>query len=386
MTEPITGGVVAIVGAGGHQGGTLIELLERHLPPGRLLAIDREWGPGVEEALNDRGVLTKSLDVLGQPEALRAALSGASVVAGLAGPFYTLGPALLEAAIDTGTHYIDICDDIDATERMLGYDDAVSGAGLQALLGMGAAPGTTNILARLALDALGAAEDAFVDIAWIAGARSITPAIFGHVLHCLKTALVDRGGAAESTPDWADLDPGRVTFPDPIGPSEVVLFGHPEPLTIPRFTGARVRLRGGVLPTDYMHLMWVLARWVEGGGTREEAFRQYAGLAGLDRPADSELSGMLIDVTRDGNGYRFASATTLSMEMSTVVPTAAGVMMMLKGQVPAGLLAPECLDPAQFFSAAARFPDGGSGLTLHRIENGQPGDRLSFGSLFSPAT
>ena len=63
------------------------------------------------------------------PGNLREAMRGASVVLNCVGPFYKYGPPILEAAIAAGVDYVDICDDMDATEIMLEMDGKAREAG-----------------------------------------------------------------------------------------------------------------------------------------------------------------------------------------------------------------------------------------------------------------
>src|SRR5918998_4906105 len=82
--------------------------------------------------------------------AMRAVLDDADVVMNTVGPYYRFGLGVLRAAIDTGTHYIDICDDWEPTLDMLELDVDARSAGVTAIIGMGASPGVSNLLAARA--------------------------------------------------------------------------------------------------------------------------------------------------------------------------------------------------------------------------------------------
>ena len=74
-------------------------------------------------------------------------LDPADMVVNCSGPFFRLGIPALSAAIATTTHYLDICDDPDPTVEMLALDSAAKHAGVSAVIGMGASPGLSNLLA-----------------------------------------------------------------------------------------------------------------------------------------------------------------------------------------------------------------------------------------------
>ena len=96
------------------------------------------------------------------------------------------------------------------------------------------------------------------------------------------------------------------------------------------------------------------------------------------RPAAPRIgSGLQIDVHTDGNGLRFAAGAVTPMEEATGVPAAAGLVMLLGGEVTdTGVLAPESLSPAAFFSALRLVSLGGGGLEVHRLVDGQLGEKI----------
>ena len=54
------------------------------------------------------------------------------------------------AAIEAGAHYLDICDDWEPTLDMLELGERARARGVTAVIGMGASPGLTNLLAMKA--------------------------------------------------------------------------------------------------------------------------------------------------------------------------------------------------------------------------------------------
>ena len=86
--------------------------------------------------IGKRGVSGVAVDAL-DPRSLQATIAGAAVVLNCIGPFYKFGPPVLQAAIDARVAYVDVCDDLAPTRRMLEMDAAARDAGVAALIGMG---------------------------------------------------------------------------------------------------------------------------------------------------------------------------------------------------------------------------------------------------------
>ena len=88
------------------------------------------------------------------PESIKKVIAGSSVVLNCVGPFYKFGPIIMKAVIESKINYVDVCDDFDATEKLLGMDEDAKRAGISALIGMGSSPGVANVLVRFCADSL----------------------------------------------------------------------------------------------------------------------------------------------------------------------------------------------------------------------------------------
>lgn len=200
----------------------------------------------------------QAVDILDRP-ALRRLLEPADLVVNCAGPFFRIGPPALEAAIETGTHYLDICDDPQPTAEMLALHEAAAQAGVVAVIGMGASPGLSNLLARRAAQHLDVVHHCYT--AWpldvdggpaddepTGGAAPSTadddspPAAAIHLMEQIHgtVAVIDDGRLVQHPPLGAvPLDyPGH-------GPGAGYVVGHPEPLTL--LTSLGVEGRGANL-------------------------------------------------------------------------------------------------------------------------------------------
>jgi saccharopine dehydrogenase-like NADP-dependent oxidoreductase len=377
---------VIVVGAGGTQAQAMFEAAARGGNAARWLALDRAWRPEAKAELARLGIATDEIDVLTETARLVQILGSARLVANFAGPYYLTGGAVLDACIEGGTDYLDICDDADATVALLERDERAKEAGVKALIGMGSSPGVTNVLVRLAVDALGSADS--VDIAWMVDVADCGGAALKHFWHIFAT--VDGDGAVGRVPSWERLERRTVTFPAPLGDRVVLRLSHPEPLTIPRFLpAARVENWGGVSPEDALMTNWALARLgaasgraVQVDGTDVSAAELGLALFESHRANDErppyQGSGLVIDVRRGDEGFRFSSGDELSMEESTGTPAAAGIALMLDGATmpAAGVFAPECLVPGEFFGALGGVSRSTGSLVVRRLHGDQVGERV----------
>jgi len=196
---------------------------------------------------------------------IKKAVKDSSVVLNCIGPFYQFGPVVLRATIDSGINYVDICDDFDATEKLLAMDKNAKKAGISALIGMGSSPGISNILVRFCADNL-LDEVESIDIYHAHGGEETEgPAVVKHRIHSMmikipmfldgkfKTVnLFDENGKAlEEEVDFRD-----------VGKYRVYAYPHPETITLPKYIKGvkRVTNLGLVLPPAYAELIKVMVR------------------------------------------------------------------------------------------------------------------------------
>lgn len=372
-----------VIGAGGSQAQAMLRGIERAGATQGWLAIDRAWRPQARAATEDMGFAVQELDPLAKPEELRTLLTSADLVVNMAGPYYKTGFTVLDAAIETKTHYLDICDDADITLPMLERDVWAKEAGISALIGMGSSPGTTNILIRSAVDALGPVDD--VDIYWTVDVADLTEAAIRHFWHCFN--LVEADGTIHEVSGWDGLERRQIEFPEPVGLQPVVRLAHPEPLTVPRFLPVkRASNFGGLNPEEALVTAWALAHIADEQRSDGEFTDPAANLFRHYRErrvgAPRIGSGMIIDVHTAGNGLRFAAGSDGGMDDSTGIPAAAGALLMLDGKIERqGAFAPEVVRPGDFFEVLRKVSTGGGGLSLFRLENGVAKERLRIRDL-----
>ena len=166
-------------------------------------------------------------------EALVRLMRGRDVVCNLAGPNYRNAVAIARAAIAAGVSLVDVSDDWAATLQLLALHADAERAGITILIGLGASPGVTNILARYGADRLDRVEE--VRTSWVMRASDAGgPALAAHLLYSLpERAFVFQHGEIREVRPFED---GKEVIDYPgLGPVEVMHIGHPEPLTLARF-------------------------------------------------------------------------------------------------------------------------------------------------------
>lgn len=376
---------VTVIGAGGAQAQAMLAAAARGADVSRWRAIDRAWRGDTEAATRALGIATLTVDPLADADALQELLSTTDVVANLAGPYFRTGTAILDAAVRAGTDYMDICDDADVTLPMLERKVAAEEAGIAALVGMGSSPGISNILIRAAVDYLGPVDR--VDISWTVDASDTTDAAIRHFWHCFN--VVDRDGTVHRVPTWDELEKREVVFPGTVGPQKVARLAHPEPITAPLALPVReVTNFGSITPYEAMRVAWALAYSIDPQREPDNVLSTDAAVRVFSAFRDTRVtgprigSGLQMDIHTGGNGLRFSSGAMTPMEEATGVPAAAGLLMLAENQIPdKGVITPEYVDPASFFTALRRVSVGGGGLELHRLVGGEPVDRVRIRDL-----
>jgi saccharopine dehydrogenase (NAD+, L-lysine-forming) len=174
-----------------------------------------------------------------------AALAGALVVVNAVQYQHNL--AVMEAALAAGAHYVDIGGLFHVTRQQLGLDRRFKAAGRTALLGMGAAPGITNLLARHGAERLDEVREIHCRVGGMDATR-YRPQQALPVAYSLKTILEEfsmppavftRGAFTFVEPMSGDM-PHR--FPPPVGLRRPMYTIHSEVATLPlSYAGQGVR-------------------------------------------------------------------------------------------------------------------------------------------------
>jgi lysine 6-dehydrogenase len=289
---------------------------------------------------------------------------------------YRINLAAMRACLDAGCHYLDLGGLYHVTAEQSEQSPPLELAREPQLLGIGSAPGKTNLLAARAVRELPGEP---VSISILAAGRDLDPPEGPSFPYALRT-LVDEarmppmalinGRPQELRPLQAGP---RADFGEPIGLAQTIFTLHSEVLTFGDSFGCpNVTFALSLAPE-------VLARLEQLTGASEERIREVARSA--SPPSAKTLSVHLVEVAGTGSGIRARSITPPHEAwgrgggiVSTASPAAAAVRLLARGRITArGALPPEaCIDPDEMFgeleARGVRFE-----FTSMDPERGSPG-------------
>lgn len=355
---------VVVLGGAGVMGSYVVEYLSKKSAFSEICIadIDEERAKKVK-GTNDKIDFIK-IDARNE-ESLSKILKGADVVINCIGPFYKFAFPIMKAVIKKGVDYVDICDDYDITQKLIDeLDKDAIDAGITCIVGLGASPGLTNVIASYASSQMDS-----VDSIKIYVTRGIKEEAGGaipyHMLHCwLDEVPVYKDGKYQKARGLIDGEE-YVSFPQPFGGTLVYYFGHPETVTLPRYIKVKnVCCKGTFFPQKFREILLQLQKL--GFLSTEPINLKGNEIAPLDFLAsyipqlikkmekeDIPLGGaVMVEVKGEKNFnervYKFAG--TSRMREATATPAALGAIMIAKGDIKSpGVKSPEACIPAKKF-------------------------------------
>jgi saccharopine dehydrogenase-like NADP-dependent oxidoreductase len=256
---------------------------------------------------------------------------------------YRLNPAVMQGALEAGVHYVDLGGLYHVTRLQLELDAEFRERGLGALLGMGSAPGKTNLLTSAAVLRLGA-EPRTLEI-W---AATRDPAAEGHAFpapYSVRTLLDELSMSPVIVEDGqvVQVEPlsGRATrqLAEPVGPATGIYTLHSELATLPsafptlEHASFRLCLSPGLLEK-------LLAL---GEDEEPEPYEQ----------SEASVAVHLVDVAGDGRRVMGWTLTHGGSARSTSEPAARAAVELFEGRLElVGARAPEAAiaDPEAFLA------------------------------------
>lgn len=319
-------------------------------------------------------------DIKDKPQ-LVSVLKGADIVIN-SGP-YIFNIQVMEAALEAGCHYIDLGGLFHTTRKQLELHERFLQKNLLAILGMGAAPGMTNIMAAAGTNELDTVESIDVSVGCIDFVETAHPLLPPYALDTLLDEytlepMVFRHGKFEAVrPMSGEIE---LDLPQPVGKCSAILTLHSEVATLPiSYKGKgiqNVTFRLG-LPEELHKALKFLVDL--GFGTTEPLPGELGGtnprkvLAHLigriatptTDPNDSEVVRVDVAGKKSGNKKLVRMETTVLAHkdwkvscgaLDTGVPPSIVAHMIARGEIKErGVLAPELCVPIQpFFDELAK--------------------------------
>jgi lysine 6-dehydrogenase len=267
---------------------------------------------------------------------------------------YRINLAAMRACLEAGCHYLDLGGLYHVTAEQLRLSGDFERRGLLALLGIGSAPGKTNLLAGRAVRELPGDP---LSISIMAAGRDLEPPDGLSFPYALRTLLDEvtmppmalvNGRASELRPLQAGP---RVDFGAPIGEADTIFTLHSEVLTLGDSLGCpNVTFALSLSPR-------VLESLRELTGASEERIAEVARSA--SPPSANTVSVHVVEVSGTDRVVRARSVTPPRTDwglgggiVSTASPAAAAVRMLARGSIRRrGALSPEsCIDPDEMFA------------------------------------
>jgi lysine 6-dehydrogenase len=342
---------VAVLGAGGTIAPAIVRDLaeSEEVTAMRLLDIDLRRAEAVATEHGGGKAQARQADAT---KDLAGQLAGMEVLVNSAA--YRINLAAMRACLDAGCHYMDLGGLYHVTAEQLRLSGEFEQRGRLALLGIGSAPGKTNLLAARAVRELPGKP---ISISVLAAGRDLDPPEELSFPYAVRTLLDEitmapmaliNGRPQEMRPVQ---DGPSADFGDPIGVADTIFTLHSEVLTFGDSFGApNVTFALSLSPK-------VLESLKELQGASEERIAEVARSA--SPPSANTLSIHIVEVSGSETVIRARSVTPPNEAwglgggiVSTASPAAAAVRLLAHGSITKrGALPPEsCIDPDEMFA------------------------------------
>ncbi|MFW9823875.1 MAG: saccharopine dehydrogenase family protein [Candidatus Thorarchaeota archaeon] len=343
------------------------------------------------ELVNSKKLKPSEIDV-NDKDGLADLISSHDIVMNTVGPYYKYATMILEAVIKAKKPYVDICDDWRPTLDLLDMSTKAKKAGITAIIGIGASPGITNLMAVIACSKLDEVDDLIT--AWGTSGIGMVGEIPKYYVSAhefyekYKDMPIIANAATmhlfyETLEDIPTYKDGKLIDIKPLTDAEPFQFpgfkdtyvchiGHPEPVTLPRVIKANSvsnLMYMGKKVTDIVrkYTQRISAKELS---VSEASVKFYEELrqSRVDPESLKEYIGMppglsvIATGLKDGKGKKVAIANEKvpvgGMAGVTGVPLAIAVEMVINGEITEkGVFTPEEVftDPMEFLDRYAKY-------------------------------
>jgi lysine 6-dehydrogenase len=341
---------VAVLGAGGTIAPAIVRDLGESEEVTALLLLDLDLDRA-ERVARDQGGGKAEASRADATAGLAEQLADVDVLVNSAA--YRINLAAMRACLEAGCHYMDLGGLYHVSAEQLRLSERFERSGLLALLGIGSAPGKTNLLAARATRDLQGSPSS---ISVLAAGRDLDPPEGLSFPYAVRTLLdeitIPPMAVIDGRPrELEPLQAGPTAdFGDPIGEGETIFTLHSEVLTFGEsFDCPNVTFALSLSPK-------VLESLQELRGASEERIAEVARSA--SPPSAKTVSVHIVEVTGEEGMIRARSVTGPNEDwglgggiISTATPVAAAVRLLARGEIERrGALPPEtCIDPDAMF-------------------------------------
>lgn len=232
--------IVVLGGAGAMGRVTVRDLVESPDVSEVVIAdFNAERAEALADSLKSPRVRVARVDV-NQEASLDQALRGAD--AAINCTWFQTNLTVMRGCLRAGCHYLDLGGLYHMTVRQMALDREFRKAGLLAILGAGASPGMTNVMARYAADRMERVDKINVRIGAADFAPPDAPLVAPYSIRTIldeltrKPVVFDGGQVREVEPLSGEE---MVAFPAPVGPAPAILALHSEVATLPSSFAAK---------------------------------------------------------------------------------------------------------------------------------------------------
>jgi lysine 6-dehydrogenase len=369
---------VVVLGGAGAMGQIIIRDLAEFSQFDQILIadFDKQKAENLAESIKDPRVKGIFAD-LKEKKILAQALQGATLVINST-PYY-FNVDVMRAALEAGCHYMDLGGLFHVTRQQLELHNDFTNQGLLAVLGMGAAPGLTNVMAAAAALELERVHAIDIVIGCVDSTKTNHPFAPPYALdtildeYSLKPMVFEGYEFTDKEPMSGEVE---TDFPNPVGKVKAIYTLHSEVATLPNSYSMkgveRVTFRLG-LPLEFHERLKFLIELGFGKtelvGWGDNAFHPRKVLAALIQQLPQpeatvdDCEVIRVDVTGANEGKEkiirmeaiVKSDSTRNISsgaLDTGVPPSIVAQMILDGTIARkGVLAPEnCIPHTQLFS------------------------------------
>lgn len=226
---------IVVLGGAGAMGQVIVRDLAASEPVSEVVVADLsvERAEKLKRQIGNDKVKTAFAD-LQNKSGLVSLLKGATAV--INSTPYTFNVGVMEAALEAGCNYLDLGGLFHVTRKQLELDEKFRSRGLLAVIGMGAAPGMTNVMAAHAANDLDRVESIEMVVAGVDFVETSHPFLPPYALdtildeYAMEPMVYEDGRFVAKPPMSGET---MVEMPEPVGKVKAFLTLHSEIATLP---------------------------------------------------------------------------------------------------------------------------------------------------------